>query len=147
MLHDALRRCLSDLDIDGAIAVWAKVSPGQPPPATRQEVLIALHMARTAARSINMAKRVYSHCWLLDHGYPSQLPDILKPRAEWMYPRAVGGVGISVNSKYPQVQSAIHGVMREAVLEAYADGYQDDPETVKQRMQEARLRERKGLGL
>jgi hypothetical protein len=139
------RNILVSLDIDGAVSFWSQLFPGYPVPGTRNEVLVAMHMARTSASSINFQERAYSHHWLQDHSFPSLLPDPLKPIAERLYPKQVGGVGISVNSKYPGVQKAIHGVMQNAVLEAYADGYQDDPEKVKQRMQEARLRERKGL--
>lgn len=118
-----------------------------PVPETRFDALVALHLARTTARSIPIRLRAYSHRWLLDRNYPSQLPDRLKPRAERLYPQAIGAVGISVNSKYPVVQAAIQNAMSNAVLEAYADGHQDDPEVVKARMQEARSRERRGLGL
>lgn len=139
------RRCLIDLDIEGIVRVWKATN--MPMPEDRGDVLACLHMARTASRSVPLTMRSYSHRWLLDHGLPSQLPDHLKSRAERLYPQTTHAVGISVNSKYPVVQKAISGVMREAVLEAYADGHQDEPEKVKQRMQEARFRERKGLGL
>jgi len=141
------RNILVSLDIDGAVSFWGQLFPGYPVPATREEVLVSMHMARTSASSINFQERAYSHCWLIDHNFPSLLPDPLKPRAERLYPKQVGGVGISVNSKYPVVQRAIHGAMHNAVLETYADGHQDEPEVVKKRMQEARLRERKGLML
>jgi len=136
-----------ELDSDESVRLWNLIQPGHPVPQTRQEVLICLHMARTAARSIPLRLRAYSHRWLLDNGYPSQLPDRLKPRAERLYPTDVRSVGISVNSNYPVVKEAIQGAMQNAVLESYADGHQDDPETVRKRMQEARQKERKGLGL
>jgi hypothetical protein len=141
------RNILVSLDIDGAVSFWSQLFPGHPVPASRKEVLVAMHMARTSASSINFQERAYSHHWLQDHNFPSLLPDPLKPRAERLYPKLVGGVGISVNSKYPVVRNAIQGAMTNAVLEAYADGHEDDPETVKKRMLEARQRERKGLGL
>jgi hypothetical protein len=143
---DEFRRCLIDLDVEGAIRFWRWHRSGFPAP-NDADALVTLHMARTAADSIPMKLRAYSHCWLLDHGYPSQLPDRLKPRAERLYPKLVGAVGISVNSKHPVVVTAIHGAMRHAVLEAYADGHKDEPEKVRQRMNEARMRERRGLGL
>lgn len=142
----AIRRCLLELDIDDSIKLWSLLQPGLPVPETRQEVLICLHMARTAARSMPFKARAYSHRWLVDNGYPSQLPDRLKPRAERIYPKNVESVGISVNSKYPVVKNAIYGAMQDAVLEAYADG-EKDPEVIRKRMLEARQRERKGLGL
>jgi hypothetical protein len=141
-----IRRCLIELDVDGIIQLWPQVRPGWPVPSTREDALIALHLARTVAASIPLRLRAYSHRWLIDNGYPSQLPDDLKPRAERLYPRPSGGVGISVNSKYPVVKTAIHDAMRDAVLEAYADGV-NDPLVIRARMQEARQRERRGLGL
>lgn len=140
-------RCLIELDIDGCVHLWSKIQPAHPVPQTRQEVLICLHMARTASASIPLKLRAYSHRWLLDQGYPSQLPDILKPRAERLYPEDVCSVGISVNSKYPVIKEAIYGAMQNAVLEAYADGHEKEPDIVKKRMMEARQKERKGLGL
>lgn len=142
-----IRRCLIELDIDGIIRVWRQVEPGLPIPGNRPEVLVALHMARTASRTIPMRLRAYSHRWLIDNNYPSQLPDRLKPRAERLYPRVIKSVGISVSARSPVVRAAVHDAMVGAVLEAYADGHQDDPQKVRQRMQEARLKERRGLGI
>lgn len=142
-----IRRCLIELDVEGIMNVGSRLRSGVPPPKTRADALVTLHLGRTAANSIPMRLRAYSHRWLLDHNYPSQLPDRLKPRAERLYPKAIGAVGISVNSKYPVVQAAIQNAMITAVLEAYADGHQEEPEIVKARMQEARRRERRGLGL
>jgi hypothetical protein len=147
MFPASFQRCLADLDIDGVLALWRRVQPGLAAPSTRAEALVSLHMARTAAISVALKLRAYSHRWLIDHGYPSQLPDRLKPHAERLYPQTTGAVGISVNSKYPAVKSAIHDAMQAAVLEAYADGHRDDPEMVRQRMNEARRREQRGLGL
>ena len=45
------------------------------------------------------------------------------------------------------VKNAIQGAMQNAVLEAYADGHEKQPDIVKKRMLEARQKERKGLGL
>lgn len=142
-----IRRCLIELDIDGIVNIWQRIQPGIPVPPTRSEVLVTLHLGRTASNTMSLKLRAYSHRWLLDHGYPSQLPDKLKPRAERLYPRVEGAVGISVNSKYPAVKFAIQNAMENAVLEAYADGHSDDPEKVRQRMLEARRREQRGLGL
>jgi hypothetical protein len=147
MYSAEFQRCLIELDIDGIIRVWQASHPMLAVEGSRHDVLVSLHMARTVAISIPLKLRAYSHRWLLDYGYPSQLPDRLKPHAERMYPQNTKAVGISVNSKYPVVQTAIHNVMRDAVLEAYADGHQDDPETVRKRMMEARRKEQRGLGL
>jgi len=142
-----VRRCLIELDIEGIVRAWGQLQPNLPVPATRGEVLIALHMARTSANTVPLKLRAYSHRFLIDQGFPSQLPDRLKPSAEKLYPRSESAVGISVNSKYPVVKLAIQSAMEYAVLEAYADGHSDEPEIVRQRMLEARRKEQRGLGL
>lgn len=148
MKHAAeFRRCLTDLDVAAIRKLWHHVQPHLPQPKTDLEALITLHMARTTATSIPNKLRFYSHRWLIDNGYPSQLPDHLKPRAERMYPRRVGVVGISVNSKYPEIQRAIHAVMRNVVLDAFADDPNPDPDALRKRMLEARAKEQKALGV
>ena len=147
LASDEIRRCLIELDIEGMVRAWGRMWPGLPVPATRGEVLVALHIARTTAATVPLRLRAYSHRWLIDQGYPSQLPDHLKSRAERLYPKVEKSVGISVNSKYPVVKHAIQTAMEQAVLEAYADGHSDEPEKVRQRMLEARQKERRGLGL
>lgn len=146
MLAPAFRRCLLELDVDGMIALDKAANPHLPPPGDRQAVLVQMHIARTAARSIPQRQRFYSHRWLLDHGYPSQLPDPLRPSAERMYPRIADSVGIAVSSSFPEVVTAIRGAMSVAVEDCYANGDRD-PAIVKPRMMEARARERRGLGL
>jgi hypothetical protein len=140
----AFRQCLVELDVALGLKLWRHVFPHLPQPADDAEMLITLHMGRTASASVADRLRFYSHRWLLDQGYPSRLPDHLKPRAERMYPKVVTGVGISVNSKFPEVQRVVHGAMRDAVLEAYDDG-RTEPEFVKARMMEERSRARKKL--
>jgi hypothetical protein len=69
------------------------------------------------------------------------LPDQLKPKAERIYPRVVGVVGIA-SMAGPGVKTnfnrAIEKVMSDAVLETYADGHEQQPEIVKARMLEKR---------
>lgn len=142
-----VRRCLVELDAEGIVKIWQRLRPDLPVPTTREAVLVALHFARTAANSVPLKLRAYSHRWLEDHGHPSQLPDRLKPQAERLYPRTESAVGIAVKSKYPVVKYAIQTAMEQAVLEAYADGHANDPEKVRERMLEARRREQRGLGL
>ena len=148
MTHSAeFRRCLVDLDVAAIRRLWKHVQPNLPQPKSDLEALITLHMARTTTQSIPTKLRFYSHRWLLDNGYPSHLPDELKPKAERMYPRKVGVVGISANSKYPAIQQAIHGVMRNVALDAYADDPNPDPDALRKRMLEARAKEQKALGI
>ena len=96
-------------------------------------------MARTQNEAVPFKLRAYSHRWLTDNGYPSQLPDNLKPSAERIYPKVVGSVGLSVNVKgaFAPVAPYIEKAMTDAVLECYADGH-EEPEIVKPRMFEAK---------
>lgn len=137
------RRCLVDCDIAGIRKLWADVAPNLPQPADDLEALAVIHLARTEARSIDLRLRAYSHRWLLDLGYPSSLPDSLRPKAERMYPVVVGGVGIAALAPKPHTP-IVQGVMRDAVMEAYADD-ETDPVFVRERMMAARAKELKKL--
>lgn len=137
----AFRECLEKLDIAGMRKLWQHVSPHLPQPNRDEEILVTLHMARTQANSIALKMRAYSHAWLIERGYPSSLPDHMKPAATRLYPIVAKAVGISVNFKQPLLKQAgleIRGAMENAVLEAYADGKQDDDSFIKARMAEAR---------
>lgn len=143
---NAVREALATLDVDLMRKAWTQLFPHLPPPKTHVDALAAIHMARTAAESMSLKQRAYSHQWLTERQLPSQLPDRLKPKAERLYPVRVEAVGISVNSKYAVVRDAIQTAMQDAVLDCYANG-DKAPEIVKPRMMEARARERRGLGL
>jgi hypothetical protein len=145
--NDAFSRCLVELDVRGMRVLWAQARPDLPAAGSDREILISLHMARTQAKSLALRLRAYSHRWLLDHGYPSQLPDDLKPKAERMCPRVVGAVGLSVNFRAPELKpagTAIEKVMANAVAELYADG-EERPDVVKKITTEAGAKERKKL--
>lgn len=142
----AVRRCLVDLDVTGIRALWSKVSPHLPQPKDDGEALAALHAARTAADSVPLRLRAYSHRWLTERALPSQLPDRLKPSAEQICPRTVTSVGIAVGSSIPVVRDSIRGAMEYAVQDCYANG-DTAPEIVKPQMMEARRKERKALGI
>lgn len=150
MHGDAFRRCLVDLDVAGVRALWRRVAPHLAQPLNDDEALATLHRARSEAASIGLKLRAYSHRWLLDHGYPSGLPDELKPKAERMYPRIVDAVGISVRASSPELlplAMEVEQAMSDAVAEAYADG-RKDPAFVKERMFGARtIVRRKLLGI
>lgn len=141
-----MQQCLIDLDVVRVRKLWAHLAPHLPQDMSDQDALTALHVARTAAESIPLKLRAYSHRWCLERNVPSQLPDKLKPKAERIYPRVVDAVGVAVSSKYAEVKQAIGGAMSYAVLDCYANG-DTDPRIVKPRMHEARVRERKALGL
>jgi hypothetical protein len=139
--HSAeFRRCLEQLDVAGVRRLWRHMSPHLPQPANDAEALVTLHHARTQTESIAIRLRAWSHRWLLDHGYPSGLPDHMKPSAERIYPRVVEGVGISVNFRSPILQpitGLVRGAMEDAVSEAYADK-KTEPSFVRARMQQAK---------
>lgn len=141
MQHTAeLRRCLADCDVVAIRRLWRHVSPHLPQPQSDHAALVSIHHARTTMASMALKLRAWSHRWLLDHGYPSGLPDDLKPRAERMYPKIADAVGISVGATSPilkPVAVIVRGAMENAVLDAYADNKRD-PAFVKARMQEAR---------
>lgn len=142
MHHAEFARCLATCDVAGIRKLWAHVSPHLPQPASDREALITIHHARTQVQSFSLRLRAYSHRWLIDNGYPSALPDELKPKAERMYPRIVDGVGIACGGTSEigrAIAPIIERAMSFAVLEAYADK-RTEPAFVKQRMMEARKR-------
>jgi hypothetical protein len=145
-MQSAMREALLSLDTGLLRRLWAHIAPHLPQPASETDTLTAAHIARTAADSLPLRARAYSHRWLTERGLPSRLPDPMKPHAERLYPRVVTSVGISANSKYDVVREAIGGAMRDAVLDCYANG-DEAPEIVKPRMMEARSKEQIALGL
>lgn len=136
--------CLERVDIGGMRRLWAKVAPQM---ATHDDagMQTAIHLARTASEVVRFNLRAYSHAWLIDHGYPSLLPDDLRPRAHRLYPVTAHAVGIAVRSKYEEVKITLERAMSGAVLEAEADGRLTDSPFVKARMMEARRRAVKKL--
>lgn len=143
-MSGSFRRALIDLDVGLIRRIWSHVAPHLPQPRTRDDTLVALHVARTASESVPLNLRAYSHAWLLERGLPSRLPDHLKPSAQRLYPIVVGSVGISVNSRHQAVKDGVQVAMEDAVLDCYGMG-DEDPKIVKPRMMEARDRELKGL--
>ncbi len=130
-------------DVEGCRAFWRKAAPHLPQPETREQAEVTMHIARTAAQSVGLKARAYSHAWLLERGMPSQLPDELKPSAQRLYPVIATGVGISTNFRSPHMKGAetiVRGAMEAAVLEAEADGRLGDPAFVSRRMAEAKER-------
>lgn len=143
MQHSAeMRRCLIGCDVAQVRKLWREIAPHLPQPENDAAALTALHYARTLAVFVPFRLRAYSHCWLLDRGLPSGLPDHMKPRAQRIYPRVVGCVGTSSQASPGGVKTAfnraIEKVMVNAVLETYADGHGEQPEIVKARIMEKR---------
>lgn len=150
MNHSAeLRRCLEDCDIVGIKRLWAHIAPHLPQPASDSDALTIIHHARTQAQSIRLSLRFYSHSWLCERGMPSGLPNELRPRAEQIFPIKADAVGIAVRPMRESLRPAalaIRSAMEQAVLTTLGDGV-IDPVVIKDRMMEARDRERRGLGI
>jgi len=141
MAHAAeMRRCLLDCDVAQARKLWAHVAPNMPQPESDEKTLAAIHMARTQMDSMPFKARAYSHRWLCDRGLPSQLPDLLKPKAERIHPVIVDAVAISVTPSASTLRPAsllIRRAMEDVVMDCYANG-DKEPSFVKARMMEAR---------
>lgn len=117
MMHEHFREAIERLDVGLARKIWAHAMPHLPQPATDDEALLSMHVARTAMQSMRFRLRAYSHAWLIDRGLPSQLPDHLRRHAERMYPQPVAAVGIAVRNT-TAVALAIRRAMEHAVLDA-----------------------------
>lgn len=145
-LQEQFRDALERADADLMMRIWQHAFPHLPMPRDRDGAVTALHLARTLAESIPLRLRAYSHRWLLDRGFPSQLPDHLKPSAERLYPKVARAVGISVNFKAPELAPAAALIRREmenSVNDSVANG--DSDAITKERMLKAGARERKKL--
>src|SRR4029077_4681005 len=103
-------------------------------------VLISIPIPRAFSDFIPFRLRAYSHRWLLDHGYPSKLPDELKPRAERIYPQGVEGVGGAVKSSSKPLADLIRDEMSNAVMDFYADNRSPNPLKVRKRVLEVKDR-------
>lgn len=143
MKHSAeMRRCLIDCDVEQVRRLFKHISPHLPQPQSDHEALAAIHFSRTQMASIPFKLRAYSHRWLGDQGYPSALPDHLKPKAERIYPKIVEGVGIACLARselYKPIVGSMQGAMEDAVHECYADG-KTEPTFVKSRMYTAKAK-------
>lgn len=136
------RSALADADALRVRKMWATEFPHLPQPETAEEAEVCMHAARTAAESLPLAKRLYSHAWLDERGLPSRLPDKLRPPAQQVVPRVVRAVGIAVVSTSMDADRvaramAIERVMGDAAAEMHGCGI-TDPERVSARMWQAR---------
>jgi hypothetical protein len=147
-MNAAFRDCLETLDVSEGFRLWKAAFPHLPAPENDEGMLTMLHLARTATESLAFKHRAYSHQWLGERGYPSQLPDHLKQSAERLYPRVAAGVGISFKVSDPILRPAydmVRGAMEGAVMEADADGKLMDSPFVTARMNEAKEKEKRVL--
>ena len=140
----AFREALADADVGRCMALWAAVRPHMPQPGSRLEAEVMMHGARTAAESIPLPKRLYSHGWLEERGYKSELPDDLRP--EPRRPVIVSAVGISVNFSRGRREEAkyIERVMADAAADAMLSGI-TDPALVSRIMWQARREAMRGI--
>ncbi len=140
MSAQVLRGLLDSGDIDGCRRYWREHAPNMPQPETREAAEISMHMARTAAESVRIRARAYSHRWLEERGYPSQLPERLKPAVDRFYPRVVEAVGVSINFRSPILAPAaveVQKAVNVAIEDCFANG-DKDPALVSARMLEAK---------
>lgn len=148
MMNDHFREALLNLDVHVLRRMWSYLAPNMPQPKTDQECLATAHIARTAMQSIPLKARAYSYRWLVERGYPTQLPDNLKPEAERMYPTFVEAVAISCKSTNKALQPVfdlVRGAMEDVVKDAYAGSKRVDADRLKAAMMETRQKTIKKL--
>ena len=144
----AWRQVMIELDVAGARRLWSTCFAHLPPAESDHEMLVTLHLLRTKDELMIPRLRFYSHRWLEDHGYPSHLPNRLKPAAVRMYPDVRKSVGIAVAGKEgAEASGMIRKAMEVAVLEVEADGNIDKREIVLPHIMRARFLERRALML
>lgn len=135
------RSALADGDALRVAELWGELFPQMPQPENTDECEVVLHQARTAAESLRLEKRLYSHAWLDERGWPSQLPDDLRPPPQRRgKPVIVSAVGVSVNAMNAgrrDEAKAVEKVMADAAGEMVSCGILDRDRIVA-RMWEAR---------
>lgn len=149
---DAMRQCLEShpIDIARIRRLWKHVAPHLPQEMTDDEAMASAHYARTAADTVALKFRAYSHAWLRDLGLPSALPDNLKPAAERAYPRIVSAVGVGFmrpdSAAAREGQKFVQRAMVEVIENVAADGKLEDTDYLLPRLLEARRRAKQLLG-
>ena len=139
----AFRTALYDGDARRTRHLWAQVSPDMPQPESDAEAEVIMHQARTAADSVPMQKRIYSHAFLDERGLPSHLPDGMKPPRDRHGPPvifsaaliAVGSLSRSADRR--EEAKAMERAMADAVGDMIVSGITDKTRIAK-RMWEAR---------
>ena len=116
-MNEHFRDAIDRLDVDLVRKMWAYVMPHLPQPESDEAALVSMHMARTAIANIPFRHRAYSHAWLTERSFPSQLPDALRPRAQQICPVVVSAIGIATYTRSP-VALAIRKAMMDAALDA-----------------------------
>lgn len=139
-MSGAFRQALADGDIRRVRELWAGAFPRMPQPENDGEAEVAMHHARTGAKSIPLAGRLYSHAWLDERGFPSALPDDMRPPPQRRHPVVFQAVGVAIMARRPERREeakALERVMADAAGEMIACGI-TDPARLSRRMWEAR---------
>lgn len=134
---NAVSRALEDGNAGWLKRHWPVLFPHLPGPANDAEAAVQMHIARTAAESITLGKRLYSHAWLEERGLPSQLPEHLMPKKK-VEPKIVSAVGVAiVSNKIGRAEAKdIEAAIAKAGGDATAAGASD--EEVRRVMSDAR---------
>jgi len=137
---EVMRRALEEHDLVTCCKLWEHVAPNMPQPKDETEARIIMYHACTQAANVSLQSRAYAHRWLIDNGFPSGLPDELRPKAEQICPKFADGVGIACGTTSAAMAPLIpyvRGAMEHVVLDHYADGVKD-PKIIRPRMMQAR---------
>lgn len=141
-ISEAVRVILERLDVAAFRAAWPRLRPGQAALRSHHEALTVMHAARALCEAIPVKLRRESYRWLIGNGIT---PPVTYERLLGAPPVYADTTLLSVNAGHPEVVEAIGGVMLGALHESEADG--DPARVTRARMQEARHRERRALGL
>lgn len=120
---DAMRAALEEVDVARVRRLHAAEFPHLPPLGSDEQVTVSIHMARTSSTSVDFRSRAWSHRWLTERGYPSQLPDADRPKAERIYPTVATATGVSINVKSKwllPLRSVVQAAVEEVILDEYS---------------------------
>lgn len=127
----AMRETLATGDVPRLMSIWGAINPAMPQPESYEEGEVILHQARTSAESVALEKRLYSHAFLDERGYPSGLPDALRPPRERKGPSVIFSAVLvavgttSTREDRRQEARAIEAVMSQAAGEMVSSGILD----------------------
>jgi hypothetical protein len=137
-VRSEIRAALIAGDVDLLRRMWGAWFPNSPQPKDWQEAQVQLHAARTAAESVPVKLRCFSHHWLVERGLASLLPDRLRPSADQYCPRVTPGVGFAWSSGSAVLRPAkaeIEAAVGARIEEMAADGLlTKDPDGVRDEM-------------
>lgn len=143
--RDDFLQALIDGDVRRLKRMWSRVGAHLPQDGDDE---VCMHIARTATERIPLKLRAYSHRWLGERGYPSRLPDRLKPSAERMYPQIASAAGFAWNSSSSILAPAkpyVEKAVGDRVSDIFANGDGGKTELVKSEMIATKNRTLKSL--